>query len=87
MKTTLKILSYVLVAVLASALTLGCVLGVQLLSAEEPEEVSKLEELKDLITERYIGGVEEKELEDAAAEAMVAATGDRWSYYIPAEEY
>ncbi len=87
MKTTLKILSYVLVAVLASALTLGCVLGVRLLSGGEPEEVSKLEELKDLITERYIGGVEEKVLEDAAAEAMVAATGDRWSYYIPAEEY
>ena len=26
-------------------------------------------------------------MEDAAAEAMVAAIGDRWSHYIPADEY
>ncbi len=26
-------------------------------------------------------------IEDAAAAAMVTATGDRWSYYIPADEY
>jgi carboxyl-terminal processing protease len=26
-------------------------------------------------------------MEDAAAGAMIAALGDRWSYYIPAKEY
>ncbi len=87
MKTTMKILSYVLVAVLTCVLTLGCVLGVYLISGGQPEEESKLERLKDLIVERYIGGADEKALEDAAAAAMVAATGDRWSYYIPAEQY
>ena len=37
--------------------------------------------------QQYIDGADPKVLEDAAAEAMVKATGDRWSYYIPADEY
>lgn len=72
----LKFLSYVLVAVAASFLTLY-------LSAPE---YSKLEQLEDLILTRFIGEAEAEELEDAAADAMVSATKDRWSYYIPASE-
>ena len=72
----LRFMSYVLVAVAASFLTLY-------LSAPE---YSKLEQLEDLILTRFIGEAEADELEDAAADAMVAATGDRWSYYIPASE-
>ena len=72
----LKFLSYVLVAVAASFLTLY-------LSAPE---YSKLEQLEDLILTRFIGEAEAEELEDAAADAMVSATKDRWSYYIPAGE-
>ena len=72
----LKFLSYVLVAVTASFLTLY-------LSAPE---YSKLEQLEDLILTRFIGEAEAEELEDAAADAMVSATKDRWSYYIPASE-
>ena len=37
--------------------------------------------------QQYIDGADPKVLEDAAAEAMVKATGDRWSYYIPADQY
>ncbi|MBR1973010.1 MAG: PDZ domain-containing protein [Oscillospiraceae bacterium] len=48
---------------------------------------SKLEQLETLIEDRFIGEAESEALEDAAAEAMVKATGDRWSYYIPATEY
>lgn len=48
---------------------------------------SKLEELENIILQQYIDGADPKVLEDAAAEAMVKATGDRWSYYIPADEY
>ncbi len=72
--------SYVLVAVLASALTLASTGGIAAGS-------SKLDQLEDLILERFIAGADQTELEDAAAAAMVAATGDRWSYYIPADEY
>ena len=72
--------SYVLVAVLASVLTMASTGGIAAGS-------SKLAQLEDLILERFIAGADQTELEDAAAAAMVAATGDRWSYYIPADEY
>lgn len=75
----LKIGSYILVAALASALTLAGMGGTG--------KVSKLAQLQSLIEERYIEGADATVLEDAAANAMVAATGDRWSYYIPASEY
>lgn len=79
MKKVWTILSYVLVAALASAVTLFFFGG----SAEE----SKLEELADLIEERFIGAYDPTEMEDAAAAAMIDALGDRWSYYIPADQY
>ena len=75
----LQIGSYILVAALASALTLAGMGGTG--------ETSKLSQLQSLIEERYIEGADPTALEDAAANAMVAATGDRWSYYIPASEY
>ena len=74
----LKFGSYVLVAALAAVVTLATV-GVR--------DISKLDRLEGLIQECYIGEADEQELEDAAAVAMVKATGDRWSYYIPADEY
>ena len=79
MKQVSKILSYILVAVLSSALTLFVSYGI-------PEE-SKLQELSDLIDECFIGEADRTEYEDAAASAMVAALGDRWSYYIPASDF
>ena len=73
--------SYVLVAVLSTVLTLTMVhLEIGLVP-------SKLNQLEALIEERFIGEADLVSLEDAAAEAMVTATGDRWSYYIPADEY
>lgn len=72
--------SYVLVAALATALTLTLVMG-------GGGGESKLDQLENLILTRFIGGAEAEVLEDAAAEAMVSATGDRWSYYIPASAY
>ena len=77
----LRVLSYVMVAVLASALTLGTVL------VNMPNRYSKLEELEKLIFERFIGEADQKAMEDAAANAMIDALGDRWSYYIPADEF
>lgn len=81
MKKVWKILSYVLVAALASVATLAT----QTLT--EDMSVSKLEQMAELIEERFIGEVDRTEMEDAAAAAMVASLGDRWSYYISAENY
>lgn len=76
-----KILSYVLVALVAASLTLiGCLLTSGLGGG-------KLQELEDLLSDCFIGNVDQKKLEDHAAAAMVAALGDRWSYYMTAEEY
>ena len=80
-----RALSYVLVALLAVALTLG---GVALYLNAQPEpEVSKLDALEDLILNNFIGEADQIAMGDAAADAMVGALGDRWSYYIPADEY
>ena len=73
--------SYVLVAVLATVATLTMV------HLEIGLKPTKLEQLEKLIEERFIGEADLTALEDAAADAMVKATGDRWSYYISAEEY
>lgn len=73
--------SYVLVAMLSTILTLA------LTTAEAGRNAGKLAELENLIEEKFIGQADFTLLEDAAADAMVTATGDRWSYYIPAGEY
>ena len=78
-KKILLTLSHILVAALAAAVTLAV--------AVPKSEVSKLEELESLILERFIGESDRVAMEDAAADAMVASLGDRWSYYIPADEY
>ena len=73
-----KILSYVLVASLASGLT-------WFLADRVPN--SKLERLADVIDRRFVGQADETAIQDAAADAMIRALGDRWSYYISAENY
>lgn len=70
--------SYILVAALASFVTLY-------LSARSNQ--NKLDELRNLIQQRFIGEVTQEQLDDGAAAGMVSATGDRWSYYIPASQY
>lgn len=75
----LTILSYVAVAVAAAALTLCFTWNMG--------GHSKLDQLQELLLDRYVNGADATKLEDAAAHAMVGALGDRWSYYIPADEY
>lgn len=74
----LRFLSYVVVAMLATAITLQMTVKTG---------TGKLDRLENLIQERYIGQADGEAMEDAAAAAMVKATGDRWSYYIPASQY
>ena len=46
----------------------------------------KLAEAAEIIRENYIGEYEESELTDKAIDAMIESLGDRWSYYMTAEE-
>ncbi len=80
MKKLLRFFSYVLVAALASAATFG-VIGYR------SEGYDKLDELSELIEEKFIGEVDVQAMEDNAAAGMIAALGDRWSYYMTAEGY
>lgn len=78
-KKILLTLSHILVAALAAVATLSL--------AAPKAGTSKLDQLESLILERFIGDSDRVAMEDAAAEAMVDSLGDRWSYYIPADEY
>jgi len=77
-KFLLRTVSYLLVATLASAATFGLC---------QYRKIGKLEGLQNLLEHYYIGELDEKAVEDAAAVAMVDALGDRWSHYQSAEEY
>jgi len=39
------------------------------------------------INEQYVGDIDSTAMKDTAIAAMIESLGDRWSYYIPAEEY
>ena len=84
MKKLSQILSYVLVAALATVVTLTLTWPAE--TVVEPRQ-SKLEQLQALIEQCFIGEADSTAIEDAAADAMVSALGDRWSYYIPAAQY
>lgn len=56
-------------------------------SVHENAILSKCAEVEAVIDHYYVGETNATELADAAADAMVTATGDRWSYYISAEDY
>ena len=79
-----RILSYVLVALLSVVLTVTVMTGIFIAHRQGS---SKLVILEQLILDRFIGETDQTAMENAAAHAMVGALGDRWSYYIPADEY
>ena len=83
MKKILLPLSYVLVII-------ATILGTLVVTQDSPVANSssyKLQELENLLLERFVDGADSTQLQDAAAHAMVGALGDRWSYYIPKAEY
>ena len=86
----------------AVCLLMGCAVGVVVtwcaatgaLSQESdlPEEVwqgsDKYLEIMELVDEYYIGDdVDMTRVNDAMADGVIAGLGDRWSYYVSAEEY
>lgn len=83
MKKYLLPISYVLVIL---ATVLGTLVFTQYTKPQSAEGY-KLLELEKLLVEKFVDGAESAALQDAAAHAMVEALGDRWSYYIPREQY
>lgn len=75
-KKLFSLFTYFLVALLTATVVVHFQVG-----------YSKLDEISGLIENCFIGEVDMAAVEDAAAEAMVSATNDRWSYYLTAEEY
>lgn len=79
----------VLALLAAFAAGVGTTLSTQnLLRRPEPESpaLEKAKEVYQVLDTYYIGEVDEDVMCDAVAEGMVYSTGDRWSYYIPAED-
>lgn len=81
MKNVRKILSYVLVAILSSVVTLT------LFGGTATENRSKLDDIAQIIETYFIGDVNRAAMEDAAATAMIGSLGDKWSYYMSAPQY
>ena len=48
---------------------------------------SKLHEIDRLVSDKYIGELDEDSVADYAATGYIAGLGDKWSSYIPAESY
>ena len=80
-KAIVRVLSYILVAAIASGTTVLCFLTAQ------NKNPSKLQQIQGIINTYFIGDVDQDKLEDAAASAMIDALDDRWSYYMTADEY
>lgn len=78
-KWIVRTLSYILVAALASAVTM--------LAWVDRNDGDKLTELQRIITQCFVGEADMEEVQDMAAAAMVYALGDQWSYYVPASEF
>ena len=72
----LRSASYILVAALASFATL-LLLG----------RSAKLGQLERIVESYFVGEADDETMTDAAAAAMIASLGDRWSYYISAQDY
>ena len=82
MKKLLRFMSYVLVAALASSVTLMVFIVPRVGGGTD-----KLEELKSLVAQRFIGEIDWKVVEDYAAAGLIEGLGDRWSYYMSAEDF
>ena len=87
-----KVLPYVVcclaTAVVVFALTFA---GMTLLqsrqkSTSDDDYLAKVQEVVALLDARYVDGLDHSKLGDQLASAAVTATGDRWSYYLTAEE-
>ena len=78
----------ILLLVLAFAVAIlgSSIVTMQLLTRGRTPAEDKAAEVSAYLDRFFIDDYDEDALADAAAAAMVEATGDRWSYYLTAEE-
>ncbi len=89
-----KLIAIVLVMSVMLSLS-GCMLieetretvTVPTISASDSSYQKKIDEIVALLEKYYVDGYDTSNLEDYLASAAVAASGDRWSGYMTAEEY
>lgn len=85
-------ISYIVVAAVSAAIAfaLGASTSPEINYSSNGTIISsndKLDQIQKIIKENYIGDADADALVEAAAAAMVEATGDKWSFYMTAEEY
>ena len=78
--------SLILVLAFAVAILGSAIVTMQLTRREQTPAEAKTAEIGAYLDRFFIDDYDEEKLADAAASAMVEATGDRWSYYLTAEE-
>lgn len=78
--------SLILVLAFAVAILGSAIVAMQLTYREQTPAEAKTAEISAYLDRFFIDDYDEEKLADAAASAMVEATGDRWSYYLTAEE-
>ena len=76
----------ILVLAFAVAILGSAIVTMQLTRREQTPVEAKTAEISAYLDRFFIDDYDEEKLADAAASAMVEATGDRWSYYLTAEE-
>lgn len=91
-----RAICYILVAVISSAATFLLAQDERIIynvvsngtaSTAKTAEEQKLTELAQILDTYFIGEVSDSETAEQMAAAMVEALGDRWSYYMNADEY
>lgn len=78
--------SLILVLAFAVAILGSAIVTMQLTRREQTPVEAKTAEIGAYLDRFFIDDYDEEKLADAAASAMVEATGDRWRYYLTAEE-
>lgn len=85
-KLTHLIIACLAVAVVTAILTYVAAIG-GFGSKQYLDDARRYVEIEKIIDDNYIGDADYNELYNAAAAAMVKSIGDKWSYFMSAEEY
>ena len=85
-KLTHLIIACLAVAIVTAILTYVAAIG-GVGSKQYLDDARRYIEIEKIIDDNYIGDADYNELYNAAAAAMVKSIGDKWSYFMNAEEY
>lgn len=85
-KLTHLVIACLAVAIVTAILTYVAAIG-GFGSKQYLDDARRYVEIEKIIDDNYIGDADYNELYNAAAAAMVKSIGDKWSYFMNAEEY